>query len=211
MLIKILREARAGQTLYLVNDDGVLSNVVIAHLVSGPYNITSDIASFKFLDFTPGNECVKDDFLAYSYSGWVDWKPESHNSKVFKSRRKAEAYAKRLRSEYRQRILGGLLDIKRKVNSYRSVFLREGICDGLSRSTGAYFTSSIRSAFEAWPKFSGYPGYPISETNTPGIPPSLQFNYAGSKLKLWDKTTNYGRLRHELLDFMIEYFSNLQD
>lgn len=53
---------------------------------------------------------------------------------------------------------------------------------------------------EKWPKFSGDISFPIPSTRKGGCPEDAYF---GAK-SLWNKRTKYGRLRWELLDFLIE-------
>lgn len=79
-----------------------------------------------------------------------------------------------------------------------------GICGNVRRVAGSLRLpigsielGGIYDVFTEWPKFSGDPGHPI-----PGGPNVYWLaKYAG---KLWDKNTEYGALRWELLDFCIE-------
>jgi hypothetical protein len=53
---------------------------------------------------------------------------------------------------------------------------------------------------EKWPRFSGDISYPIPSSRKGGCP---EVAYHGAK-SLWNKRTKYGRLRWELLDFLID-------
>lgn len=60
-------------------------------------------------------------------------------------------------------------------------------------------------AFEIWPKFSGMLGWPVpSAESVPSADPMKTYYSASDAGSLWDETTEYGRLRYELLDFLIE-------
>lgn len=68
----------------------------------------------------------------------------------------------------------------------------------------------IHHYFERWPKFSGIKDYPVPDPKSKaktirGKRKACQKIYAETwdKALHWDKNTEYGRLRHELLDFMI--------
>ena len=78
-----------------------------------------------------------------------------------------------------------------------------GICYALSRSyeyqiashdTGLYMKAALRAAMMSWPKYSGDFIYPI---------PGGGMAYDNHRAK-WDRTTEYGRLRWELLDWIIQ-------
>jgi hypothetical protein len=72
------------------------------------------------------------------------------------------------------------------------------------RVAGALYSQlyDVRSGlFEAWPKWSGRRSYPVPCPK--GGSPEEAFD--NTRLEsFWDRRTAYGRLRHELLDFMIE-------
>ena len=65
-------------------------------------------------------------------------------------------------------------------------------CENLSQT--GYVSLFLEQSFPNWDKFSGSLHLPIPEVD------GLNHRYG----KLWDKTTQYGRLRWELLDFLIE-------
>lgn len=62
--------------------------------------------------------------------------------------------------------------------------------------------SLSRKIFRTWSKFSGDEFYPISEKY-------CTYNKAASDGTHWDWNTEYGKLRWELLDFMIESVDNM--
>lgn len=53
---------------------------------------------------------------------------------------------------------------------------------------------------QKWPRFSGDIRFPVPSPQKGGCP---EVAYFGAK-SLWNKRTKYGRLRWELLDFLIE-------
>ena len=57
-------------------------------------------------------------------------------------------------------------------------------------------------AMVSWLKFSGSKCYPVPCPD--GGLPGLAYNKAHN---LWDKTTEYGRLRHELYEYLLTYFN----
>lgn len=65
---------------------------------------------------------------------------------------------------------------------------------------------TLHKLMEHWPKFSGCSVYPIKVPKADIGKFRNYYSYAGSRNLLWDKRTEYGRLRYELLDFLIEKF-----
>lgn len=55
----------------------------------------------------------------------------------------------------------------------------------------------LEKLFVKWPKFSGNPNYPINGG-------ARAYNKAKSSTALWDRNTDYGILRWELLEWLIE-------
>jgi hypothetical protein len=53
-----------------------------------------------------------------------------------------------------------------------------------------------------WPKFSGWVNYPIPHSK------DEHPEHAYSNYDKWSKRTKYGRLRYELLDWLIEQFES---
>ena len=78
-----------------------------------------------------------------------------------------------------------------------SVFKTLGICSEFNRHYHGCFDKSedLRRLFRLWPKFSGCAVYPV-----PGS--GAAFSRAVSTKRLW--SGEYGKLRKELLNFMIE-------
>ena len=95
----------------------------------------------------------------------------------------------------------------------------ENIDNGICSSMGHYqnypvsmadekiIDSIMDSIFKDWKHFSGSYAYPIPST-TAGVSHSSQFHLTDHK---WDKTTEYGRLRWDLLEFMISEIEILVD
>ena len=82
-----------------------------------------------------------------------------------------------------------------------------GICGGVDlygHSEGWVFESSdsydLRYLMSLWPKFSGKDFYPVPST-TGGVDAHDAFH---SCMECWNKNTEYGQLRWELLEFCIE-------
>lgn len=73
-----------------------------------------------------------------------------------------------------------------------------GICANLndlvdlSRDSSDFFVNLMKS----WPKFSGFNLFPVSDWGS--------YHQAVVNGTLWDKSTDEGRLRFELLDYLIE-------
>lgn len=61
----------------------------------------------------------------------------------------------------------------------------------------------VRDYSSDWSSYSGVAGYPIPSTLA-GMCPEECFNEHVLEYNLWDKETEYGRLRWELLDYLIE-------
>lgn len=80
-------------------------------------------------------------------------------------------------------------------------FMYCGLCDNIYCMLEDYtYTISdniMHKMFKMWPKFSGNIEYPI-----PGGRKAYTESYDNKTL--WDKSSEYGQLRWELLDFMIE-------
>lgn len=96
-------------------------------------------------------------------------------------------------------LLAALLDIKKEDNSESNY----GLCWAVNVHTQDQPCMTLFSQIiTLWPKHSGEKFYPV-----PGVNMSAQLEYNNAKLvlKLWDKSTEYGMLRYELLDFCINY------
>lgn len=77
-----------------------------------------------------------------------------------------------------------------------------GICNWLSY----YNDLTFQKIYKQWPNWSGVNGYPVPSTTS--ISPEHMFHQSLKYNKLWDKTTEYGKLRYDLLDYCIEFCSN---
>lgn len=88
---------------------------------------------------------------------------------------------------------------------------RDGICPMLFdtarhlHAAGFARTDEFQEVYEvtcadmaAWPKHSGTISYPVRH---PELAPELAYYYTEDK---WDASTEYGRNRRELLDYLIE-------
>lgn len=79
---------------------------------------------------------------------------------------------------------------------------KTGICsqDGIVFLDDAPF-ELLKDVMAKWPKYSGSRLYPVPvDEDNKGNPTSAYYFYK----ELWDKNTEYGRLRWELLDWLIE-------
>ena len=83
--------------------------------------------------------------------------------------------------------------------------LEFGICKELLHRNASLYLDAARwleRLWKKWPKFSGNPRFPIPSPDTG--PPGSAFYQGVDEGTNWDKRTKYGRLRWELLDFLIE-------
>jgi len=97
----------------------------------------------------------------------------------------------------KQILLKGLEELRDEGPTYVSF----GICTNVKSLTSNYDgspTAIMYDLFKSWPKFSGDKYYPVPSPS--GCNASLEYD---DSFDLWDKTTEYGRSRWELLDFMI--------
>lgn len=60
-------------------------------------------------------------------------------------------------------------------------------------------------AYADWGKYSGDTTYPIPSTKE-NFSRCEMFSYAWENENFWDRRTKYGKLRHELLDHLIQWF-----
>ena len=99
-----------------------------------------------------------------------------------------------------------LLCIKPSSNSFF------GICFEISSKLvdsvgqGDLYTTLFEAAKELmqeWPNYSGDPSYPVSDKNS-SLSPGDQYLSARINNKMWNSSTEYGRLRYNLLNFLIE-------
>lgn len=78
-----------------------------------------------------------------------------------------------------------------------------GICLNLDLKLPNFNSYQLYPAFKSWEHFSGNERYPIPSTNSQI---SAECQYAHTENK-WDAKTEYVRLRYELLDHLINYFT----
>ena len=81
----------------------------------------------------------------------------------------------------------------------------EHIDDYRYRTADDWFDETVRK----WPHFSGSISYPIWNRQDMSAP-SDQYAHAFACGTLWDNSTEYGRLRWELLAFLLEEASKLE-
>ncbi|AXF53042.1 MAG: hypothetical protein [Caudoviricetes sp.] len=118
--------------------------------------------------------------------------------------------------------------LKRRVNNSSSRYkeVREyGICYNVSELSDQFdyadgdlyyeWRRHKEKAFEAWGKYSWCEPYPIpacehalAKDGMGGFyrDPGEAFDYANWKGMMWNKRSEYGRTRHELLDHLINWF-----
>lgn len=75
-----------------------------------------------------------------------------------------------------------------------------GICAAASELVGRRKDSTIATLSKGWVRYSGVEGYPVPDP-TGRIGAEVVFM---AEFDLWDRDTEYGQLRWELLDFLIE-------
>lgn len=93
-----------------------------------------------------------------------------------------------------------LKELRSKVNS-EGFSTDVGICGQLILTDKEL--TKLNKAFTKWPKFSGELSYPIPLSRT--TPKIAYIKYSVNCWNMWDKTEEYGKLRHELLDFCISH------
>lgn len=83
-----------------------------------------------------------------------------------------------------------------------------GICSCVSFFLGNKDHNEIwellNEGIRAWPRYSGWHSYPVEDKYNPNSP-DIQFVDASMARSMW--IGRYGKLRKELLDFLINYFS----
>lgn len=80
-----------------------------------------------------------------------------------------------------------------------------GICGNAGYLKGTQY-DILFSAFQHWPKYSGMPCYPVPGPSTGENSAISAYNRAED---CWDRSTEYGQMRWELLDFSIEFLTLL--
>ena len=99
---------------------------------------------------------------------------------------------------HKQRALTQLLKQLKELHAAGPKYPTLGICQVSTYETRPYF----REIWEKWPKYSGMRLFPVPEfEGQQGKEAEDSFLY---KTNLWDKNTEYGRNRWELLEWMIK-------
>lgn len=94
-----------------------------------------------------------------------------------------------------------LLKELKKLQAGDITFRKEGICYNVSSSG----VSCLQKAWVQWPKYSGTQWFPVPSPSA--VFPVVSSYYTYTK---WDKDTEYGKLRYELVDFLIEFFEDCE-
>ena len=80
-----------------------------------------------------------------------------------------------------------------------------GICTQLSRPLTTQDRCDMLHLMQQWPGGSGNIDFPVPASRTDTNPEAAQIKYAKSNTKqMWDRDTEYGQLRWELLEWLIE-------
>lgn len=104
-----------------------------------------------------------------------------------------------------------MLNGLRKIRDEGPVHPNDGICRNLSSTTGearkaqGFYEDQVERelvrVFRRWDHWSGSYEYPVP---APSGCHTGEFYEARQKGRLWDRTTEYGQLRWQLLDFCIQ-------
>lgn len=97
-------------------------------------------------------------------------------------------------NDIKQMFLFCLLHKLNKLKTKNKYKHEKGICSYLSYVQVLY----IQDIFIKWPKYSGLPKFPV-----PSPYKSVSHGAAYFKYQCWSKKSQYGKDRHELLDFVI--------
>jgi hypothetical protein len=92
--------------------------------------------------------------------------------------------------------LDNLIKLQEKVK-VKPIYSRKGICANYKAFTGEYLNCSYWYS-RYWPKFSGHPSYPIKCAGR--NPEDIYWSHNDK----WTLKTQYGRDRHEYLQFLID-------
>lgn len=105
--------------------------------------------------------------------------------------------------------------VKKRVNNKHKKNREYGICGSLESVMCAkdfhgdrIWSQNKNECFTSWPHWCGSKVYPIpsSKTDSDRYHAERAFCDAHEDAVLWHKTTEYGRLRHDLLDHCIAWF-----
>lgn len=111
--------------------------------------------------------------------------------------------------------LAALLEVKEKILSLDPIFMRMGICTAFcdtsvmeeNRYLLRDFMKQAGISWNKWPKYSGNHIYPVPYFKDDGTPVDPLTIYSLSSI-YWNNT-QYGNYRMELLNWLIEQFSNV--
>lgn len=80
-----------------------------------------------------------------------------------------------------------------------------GICTQISRHLTIRESRYMSHLMQQWPGRSGSRNYPVPASRTDRSSLAAQLKYAESNTKqMWDRNTEHGQLRWELLEWLIE-------
>lgn len=80
-----------------------------------------------------------------------------------------------------------------------------GICTQLSEPLTVLEIGCLLHLMQLWPGSSGHANFPVPANRTDTSPTAAQVKYVKSNTKqMWDRDTEYGQLRWELLEWLIE-------
>lgn len=103
----------------------------------------------------------------------------------------------------RQALLLALEGAKEEINAHTGICHQDRIVTlKHSQRLGGAAEDLLQELLEGWPKFSGDESYPINSDKNEY--PKVEYINASLSVTLWDKNTEYGKLRWELLEYLIE-------
>ena len=80
-----------------------------------------------------------------------------------------------------------------------------GICTQVSKHLTMQERGYMLRLMQQWPGRSGHINFPVPANRTDTSPKAAQLKYAKSNTKqMWDRNTEHGQLRWELLKWLIE-------
>lgn len=80
-----------------------------------------------------------------------------------------------------------------------------GICTQISRHLTIQERGCLLRLMWQWPGYSGHVNFPVPANRTDTSPKAAYYKYMTSNTKqMWDRDTEHGQLRWELLEWLIE-------
>ena len=76
-----------------------------------------------------------------------------------------------------------------------------GICGYVSRA--GYPKSEIQNRAKRWPKYSGNPWFPVPSPVPGTSPEAFYISSSDARMNLWDRNTDYGASRWQLVNYII--------